>query len=198
MISTISRFKTGECATCGAKGDVVKIKKETYCLSCNKNIKAHQQIERAKERNAVRGLNTYQKENGFIDNQQELIIDLDRLVSRFVRLSAAEADLKITCYTCGYRVLWTKAHCSHFINRQHLATRWLLKNLKAACANCNVTLRGNLKAYSERLEREEKGQVEFLTELGHTIEKPSLNELKEMIFDFQQKVNILEKAKGIK
>lgn len=193
MISTINKTKWGNCSICENENtEVVKVGKELFCLNCNKTKKIKVQIGKANERNKVRRLNVYQKENGFIDNQQELILDLDRVVSRYVRISAAEKDLKITCFTCDKRIKWEKSHCSHFINRSHLATRFLLKNLKCCCPTCNVTLSGNLKEYAKRLEKEQGGLVEWLTEQGHTVEKPSLNELKELLFDFQQKLRSVE------
>lgn len=55
--STINKSKFGNCSQCGAKDtDVVKIKKDLFCLLCNRLNKAKNQIEKQKEKNKLRSL----------------------------------------------------------------------------------------------------------------------------------------------
>jgi hypothetical protein len=145
-------------------------------------------IDKQKVTGKVRGLKTIQT----IDELQDLKIDLDRVVSRYVRLKEIDSEHTCECFTCGKRVHYQKMHCGHFISRSHLATRWLIQNLKCQCVGCNIELRGNIKVYAERLGEESKGSVEFLQELSRTVEKPSRDELKQLLFDYQQKLKLVE------
>ena len=151
--------------------------------------------EQRKIGKVIRGIRKEQQDEGVIDSIQELTIDLDRIVSRYIRIRDMEKDGKITCYICGKRVNWQKAHAMHFVNRQHVATRFLLQNLRVGCYDCNVIGRGELIRYAIKLNEEEKGLAEWLTEQGYTIKNQTRNELKELLFDFQQKLNIIEKIK---
>ena len=127
------------------------------------------------------------------DSFTSLSADLDRVVSRYVRLKEANSEGIVSCFTCDRPPLhYLKMHCSHFVPRVHLGTRWLIQNLRPACVTCNVELRGNLEVYAQRLESDQKGIVEWLQEQGRTVVKPSRDELKQMLFDFQQRLKNVE------
>jgi hypothetical protein len=153
---------------------------------------AQKAMDKNKEKIAVRSLITYERQEGILDNTQELVLDLDRVVSRYIRLRDMGKDHKIECYCCGKKVDWKKAHCMHFINRQHMATRFMILNLHSGCYECNVEKRGNLEVYAEKLEKETPDVVEWLQEQSRTINNASQSELKELLFDFQQKLHLVE------
>ncbi len=53
----IPKCKTGDCSKCGAKDtSVVKIAKDLFCLSCNREIKSKKYAAKTREANKVRGL----------------------------------------------------------------------------------------------------------------------------------------------
>lgn len=189
-MSLIPNSKIGDCGRCGAKNTPCrKRKKELLCISkCCRKDDTTRQLARAK----VRGLVQYQKEDGTMDSIKELTCDIDRILSRYVRLRDMESDGKITCYCCGKRVKWEQAHAMHYINRQHLGTRFLLENLRSGCFECNVEKRGNLVVYAEKLNKENPVIVEWLTEQSHTVSSPTRNDLKELLFDFQQRLKMVE------
>ncbi len=193
----IPTSKWGDCSSCGDKNvAVVKVGKNLFCRDkCHRNNKVQQQVQKASERNKVRSLNTYQKVEGIVDSLQELTADLDRVVSRYVRIRDMEKDGKITCYTCDKRVSYLKAHCSHFINRSNMGTRFLLDNLRSCCYECNVEKRGNIKVFAERLTKENPTIVEWLNEQAHTVANPTRDELKSLLIDFQFKLRTVENAK---
>lgn len=145
-------------------------------------------LDKQKITGKVRGLKVIQA----VDDLQYLKIDLDRVVSRYVRLKEIDSEHKCECFTCGRKTHYLKQHCGHFINRIHLATRWLIQNLRVQCVKCNIELRGNIKIYAERLEQENKGSVEFLQELSRTVEHPTRDDLKQLLFDYQQKLKLVE------
>lgn len=192
-MSLIPKSKFGDCIQCGATDtNVVKVKKDTYCLLCHRSNKTKEQVAKQGQRNAVRGLLNYQREEGIVDNVQELTIDLDRVISRYIRIRDMEKDGKITCYTCPRRIKWEQAHCMHYINRQHLGTRFLIDNLRSGCQHCNVNLSGNLKEYAKRLEQENPGVVEFLQEQARQVISPTRQELKQLLTEYQNKLRIVE------
>lgn len=66
-----------------------------------------------------------------------LISVLDRLVSDFVRMSAADERGTVQCVSCDARIYWKDADCAHYINRAKMSTRYYLPNLAPACIGCN-------------------------------------------------------------
>lgn len=193
--SIINQSKFGDCSQCGDK-DVpcVKVGKLLFCRDkCHRNNKAQEQVTKANNKSKVRGLISYQRESGIVDDIQELTIDLDRVTSRMVRLMAIEVDGTIQCFTCPSKKPLKMMHCGHFISRANMAFRfdWTY-NLRCQCPNCNLTLRGNLIVFAERLNEERPGIVTWMQEEARKVYSPTRDELKQMLFDYQQRVNILE------
>lgn len=195
MSGLIAQTKYGDCSTCPARNtNVVKRGKDLFCLSCARNADVKKQSAKQRTKLAVRGLVTYQKAEGIIDNQQELIIDLDRVVSRYIRLAAMGKDHRVQCFTCSTKRIWSVMQCGHFIPRANLVFRfdWVY-NLRPQCPNCNVNLRGNLEVFEANLNKERPAIVEWMKEEARQVYSPTRNELKEMLFDLQQKLKIVEK-----
>lgn len=191
--STINKTKWGDCSQCPNKDCAcVKVGKELVCTQCHNTNKAKKQIANSNERQKLRGLINYERAEGILDSISELTLDIDRVMSRYVRLAAISKDHKLDCYCCGKRITWQKAHAMHFINRHHLGTRFLTQNVKAGCYECNVEKRGNLEVFAEKLELEHKGIVEWLTDQSREVFNGSRDELKMILFDFQQKLNLVE------
>jgi len=189
----IPNSKQGDCSLCSSENvQCRKRGKDLICLNCCKAIDTKKQITKANDRNKVRGLINYQRQEGMLDGIGELKLDLDRVSSRYIRLRDMESDGKITCYCCGKRVAWQKAHCMHFIDRVHMATRYLIANLHSGCFECNVEKRGNLEAYAEHLEKETPDIVYWLQEQSRTVANVTQSELKELLYDFHQKIRLVE------
>lgn len=192
-MSLLATSKFGNCDRCSSQDTACRKRgKEMVCLHCCKVEDNQKATQKANQRNAVRSLGTYQKEHGFVDSQQEIILDLDRVYSRWLRLANMGLDEKCECFTCGRRLPYQKSQCGHFIGRSNLATRFLEKATRVQCPTCNVNLHGNLVEFAKRLDAEEQGLSEYLRELGRTVEKPSLQELKGMLFHYQQKLRAVE------
>ena len=100
--------------------------------------------------------------------------ELDALVSRFVRLSRADTEGMVTCYTCGHKAHYKKIHAGHYITRYFKATRWDLRNLRPQCFMCNIYRKGNavifrqnlVKEYGEEEIKEMEKSVDFLIRGG--------------------------------
>lgn len=126
------------------------------------------------------------------DGLSDIISDLDAVYSRYLRLKAADKSGFCECYTCGGKVRWQEAQCSHFIGRAHLYLRWDSRNTVVACSDCNIGLQGNIPSYSRKLELQSPGLVQILQEESHIVYKPSISELKERISEYSQKIKQLK------
>lgn len=199
MFTTIEKTKFGDCSQCNlVDTNVVKRGKKLFCLNCARDNKNKEQIKKANVRQKVRGLVKYERAEGILDDIGELTIDLDRVISRFIRLRDMEADGKVTCYCCGARKDWKKIHCSHFIKRIEMGTRFLMDNLRCTCYECNVEKRGNLEVFAKKLNLEKPGITEWLEEQARQTNKPTRNELKSILYDYQCKLNLVEKKLTVK
>lgn len=197
--STISSFKIGNCS-CGCNGINVqgrKVGKIFYCTASYSRMKTLQQVAKQNLKLSIRKVGRTQDKE--LQNKvvaqtglSYLIADLDTVVSRYLRIKEATVHGICQCYTCQTNQHWTLMQASHFISRTHLATRWLLDNLKVGCYNCNVNLHGNLEVYADNLEKEKFGTVEYLQNLAREVSKPTQTELKELLIDFKSKLKLVE------
>lgn len=122
------------------------------------------------------------------DDLQGLYDDLDNTFSKYIRIRDADAKGVITCYGCGTQKRWQDAHCSHFMPRANLATRWMPENAAASCVGCNTLGRGRLDKFEQYLESRHKGIVDYLREQGCSVYKPSRIELKELLVELRVKL----------
>ena len=76
---------------------------------------------------------------------------LDRVFSEFVRLSAADDNGVVKCFTCGNCHHWKETHCGHFIPRARKATRYSETNCHPQCVRCNIYRHGEPDIYRQRL-----------------------------------------------
>jgi len=173
--STIMQ-KVGECEVCGKKGPLTK-KRCNYCYWNAIKLKS---VEKQQEREIVK------------EGLSDVIADLDAVYSRYLRLKAADKAGVVSCYTCGGKLRYQDAHCSHFIGRAHLYLRWDSRNTVVACRDCNIGLQGNIKEYAKRLNLQSPGLVQILQEESHIIFKPSISELKEKISEYSIKLKQLQ------
>lgn len=208
MYSTINKYATGICSVEGCspyEQEGSKTGKDFRCSFHHTQFKQQIALEKAKKKNAlrsdgskVRKLGKEMRTEGIVDSQQELIIDLDRVMSRYLRLREMGLDEKIVCFICDKKVSWQKAQAMHYIDRRHLATRFLEDNVKCGCYECNVEKRGNLEEYAKRLEENKKGIIDWLQEQRYSVAEPTRHELKMLLTDYQFKLNQIERAKGLK
>ncbi len=124
--------------------------------------------------------------------RQYLINDLDFVHSRLVRMSAANERGIAYCFTCDRKQHWSLMQLSHFIKRSNTLTRWDSKANRCCCQYCNETLGGNLEVFAARLNDEEKGLADRLTELSKEPYKWTRDELKQLLIDLRAKLRIIE------
>jgi len=196
-MGVLPQFKVGDCS-CGCDGKDVagrKVGKLFYCMDSYRSMKTKQYTQKANQNSRVRSLGNKQVQEGNYEQAsvQALKNDLDFVVSRYIRMLYADGKNGfVQCFTCPTIKHFSLMQNGHYIPRSNMATRWLIKNLKVQCPTCNEQKHGNLEVFSQRLEEEETGIVEYLKELSRETQKFGIDELKQMLIDFRAKLRIVE------
>lgn len=119
--------------------------------------------------------------------------DLDLIFSRWLRYSAVEEDGLCTCFICGWRDYAQNMDAGHYIKRGNSFLRFDTRNVTVNCKTCNQYKKGNLIAYSKKLEEKSPGITEILLEESNIVYKFSRDELKQLISEYSQKLLALKK-----
>ena len=106
--------------------------------------------------------------------------DLDAIFSRVIRLSFADENGNVQCYTCPRKDHYKKMQNGHFVPRQYLATRYDERNCRPQCYACNMLLNGQPSTFARKLEEETPGIVAELDKLRYVITKD---------FPYQEKID---------
>lgn len=98
------------------------------------------------------------------------------------------------CISCGQIKPFEQADCGHYVNRQHMITRFDETNCNAQCRKCNRFMEGNMQGYRQGLIRKYGEQrVLILESIKNRQRKYSDFELVEMIKLYNRKIKELEK-----
>lgn len=127
-----------------------------------------------------------QKEIQYEEDLSGLIQDADVLVSRYVRLSAADSRGLVHCVTCPIVLPWTQMDAGHFIPRACLFLRHDLRNVHPQCQDCNRYHRGRPAKYSVYLGFD---MVEWLMQEARLVHKVTRDELRAVISDMTLKLS---------
>ncbi len=125
-------------------------------------------------------------------SRSKIVKELDKAFSRFIRLSAANLDGFVECYTCGRSYHWKKIQCGHFMSRARYATRWNEDNCRPQCYGCNVMQQGRQYDFGLNLDREREGLAEEMHQLSLTTVKFATWELEYMLQDYKNKLKEYE------
>lgn len=115
---------------------------------------------------------------------------LDRIFSIFIR----KRDTKDYgfCVSCGKPITFENCDCGHYINRQHMATRFDEHNCNAQCRQCNRFDEGNIQGYRKGLIKKIGLEaVELLEIKKFNKAKYTEFEYKILIQEYQQKIKNL-------
>ena len=72
----------------------------------------------------------------------QLVADLDKVFSIFIRTRDINEEGYSFCVTCGKPMTLKTSQCGHFRSRTKYATRWEEKNCAAQCVGCNIFKEG--------------------------------------------------------
>lgn len=179
----------------GFNSTIKRKKKECRICRTPQYIFSHGRCEQCAKVEDINKEDEEEQDQIETESRKNLIDDLDAIVSLCVRHSAANKEGVISCYTCDKEITIAEAQCSHFIPRSHMATRWLLDNLQAACKECNEFKSGNLVEYENRIGKE---MADFLRAEAKEIHKPTIDELKQLLSSFRFKFNLVKKKVHVK
>lgn len=177
-----TNFKSGKEITtkvcsCG-KPRINGRRKCLQCISALEREKKKIRMERKKLLVATRKQKKREKKENHIPT---LIKKADKAFSDFIR-----ARDKYICQTCGKRLDKSNAHCSHFVGRMNMNTRFEEKNCICQCAEENIFHEGNKPLFAEYLIG--KYGIEIIKELNEkarTIKQWQAQELKDLIKYYQ-------------
>lgn len=89
-----------------------------------------------------------------VDSVSFLMKRLDKLVSIHVRISRANMQGMVQCYTCDKWFEIKKIQNGHYVSRFYKSVRWNLDNCRPQCMWCNMFKNGDAANYRERLIQE--------------------------------------------
>ena len=86
-----------------------------------------------------------------VKKKPDLVAKLDKVFSRYIRLRDAMPNGYFRCISCNEIKPFEQADCGHYINRQHMSTRFDEMNCNAQCRKCNRFMEGNMSGYRRGL-----------------------------------------------
>jgi hypothetical protein len=82
---------------------------------------------------------------------KQLVLDLDKVFSIYIRQKGMTEQGLNSCYTCGKVYHWTALHCGHYLSRRYNGTRFEEKNCRPQCIGCNLYHEGNKPSFVRHL-----------------------------------------------
>lgn len=97
---------------------------------------------------------------------------LDNIVSKCIRLAAADNQGIVQCVTCNKYFHWKNVDCGHFQKRGNTSTRYDPKNLGPQCKDCNRLRDGENDLFAEFIDKHHgEGTAEMLRAKAREIER---------------------------
>lgn len=123
---------------------------------------------------------------------------LDRVFSQYIRLRDMLPGQVFRCISCGQIKPISQADCGHYINRQHMSTRYSEINCNAQCKSCNRFDEGNMQGYRRGLvAKYGKERTIMLEAMKYDIKKYSEFEYDVLIKHYQSEVKRILKERGL-
>jgi len=136
--------------------------------------KQKEQRRKKQEREALRKEKARIKRENHIPTLKK---EADRLFSYFIR----NRD-NWTCQTCGIKVYGSNAHCSHFVGRNNMATRYEERNCICQCSRENMFMEGNKPKFALFLMKKYGNEIiEELVNQGEQVVEPTPEFFKNII-----------------
>ena len=124
---------------------------------------------------------------------------LDRVFSQYIRLRDIIGNPPcFQCISCGRILPINQADCGHYINRQHMSTRYSEMNCNAQCRSCNRFDEGNMQGYRSHLVwKYGENRVLLLEAQKYEMRKYSDFEYEALIGHYKKEVKRLLEEKGL-
>lgn len=177
MHNSTIKLKKKICVRCGQECFWFSKKR---CQNCAKIEDAMNDMEEETE--------SALKEEGL----QDLIKQADEVFSQWLRLSNADINGTVSCFTCDLNMRWQNSQCGHYIKRGNLFLRFDPRNTRVQCEGCNIHKSGNYIEFTRRLEAEKLGITEYLLEESRLVYHPTREEIKGIIKEYTHKLKLLK------
>lgn len=118
--------------------------------------------------------------------------ELDTVFSLYIRLKDANADGYNSCFTCGEFLHYKQLHNGHCNSRGEIGSRFLTENCRPQCPKCNSKHETYPEIFRNKLEAENKGILEYLDNIAHSVNKLSVSDLKELLLEYRSKLLIVQ------
>lgn len=115
----------------------------------------------------------------------------DAAFSLFIRTRDSQAyqGRAFRCISCGQLKPIAQADCGHYVNRQHMATRFSEQNCHAQCRKCNRFDEGNMQGYRKGLiQKIGEQNVELLEAMKRTTHPLSATDLHFIAEDYKKRI----------
>lgn len=169
---------------------------KTSYIQRNSTLKSHTLLKRgtSKLSHGAPMKRSYTKRTS-PDSLQE---QCDKVFSPYIRRMHADSNGWVQCVTCGITRRWNdRMDAGHFIDRQHIATRYDIYNVFPQCIDCNRYNQGRIPEFTQYL-------INAFGEMHIQELKKKAQEIvhsypyKEKIEEFKQKLKIIvENSNGI-
>lgn len=133
-----------------------------------------------------------------VKKKPDLKAKLDKEFSLYIRLRDCMPNGYFKCISCGQIKPFEQADNGHYINRQHMSTRFDEMNCNAQCRHCNRFQEGNMQGYRQGLIQKYSEQKVIL------LESRKNSSLKYSDFEYEQLIKYykalnkkLRKEKGV-
>ena len=133
-----------------------------------------------------------------VKKKPDLVNKLDRIFSLFIRYRDTMPNGYFQCISCGKIKPFNKADCGHYINRQHMSTRFDEMNCNAQCSHCNRFMEGNIQDYRRRLVAKYGERNVLILEAKKNVTKQFSDfQLEKLITHYKEEAKKLKEAKGL-
>ena len=116
-------------------------------------------------------------------SRSKIILDLDRVFSKYIRNKYADHSGQVECFTCGTYGFINAMDNGHYRSRKNLSVRWDERNCRAQCKECNNSHSTFINdVFRERLILDiGLEEVEKLEQDSRAVKKYTAGEIKELI-----------------
>lgn len=140
----------------------------------------------------------FEVEGAKVKKKPNLIKKLDKIFSLFIRYRDTMPNGYFQCISCGQIKPFEQADCGHYINRQHMNTRFDEMNCNAQCRHCNRFMEGNIQDYRRRLVSRYGERSVLLLEAKKNVFKQFTDfELEERITYYKKEAKKLKEEKRL-
>jgi len=151
-----------------------------------------------KRKTKKKSLPLIDKTGEIVKKKPDLKAKLDKEFSLFIRLRDAMPNGYFKCISCGKIKPFEQADNGHYINRQHMNTRFDEVCCNAQCRHCNRFMEGNIQNYRKGLIAKYGEQRVILLEAKQGITRKYSDFEYEQLIKYYKVLNKkLRKEKGI-